>query len=414
MERHQAVVETAAEGIITYDFNGEIHAFNRSAKRIFACEHSQPRDIRELFATSDSTRSVLFPSLENNPTATPDADREFDEEIPAHHELIGIRSTGKKFPAEVATSILSENETELITILVRDVARKKKFEARLSHAQKMESVGQLAAGVAHEINTPIQFIGDNIKFIRQAFENVGSLLDQYDALSLAIKNRQEPSTMIQQLETYRETIDYQFLRSELPEAVTQTLEGVERVATIVRAMRELSQPATEEKTKVNLNRVLENVVAISSNHYRDIAEIQLDLDPKLGTINCLSEEINQTCLNILSNAVEAIAENRDQPRGLIAVSTRRDEEEVEVRFEDNGPGIPEAVKNRIFDPFFTTKEVGKGMGQGLAFVYESIVHRHDGTIEVTSPPGGGTTIVIRLPRTDRKEGVRQEHASSSC
>ena len=220
--------------------------------------------------------------------------------------------------------------------------------------------------------------------------------------------------MIQQLETYRETIDYQFLRSELPEAVTQTLEGVERVATIVRAMRELSQPATEEKTKVNLNRVLENVVAISSNHYRDIAEIQLDLDPKLGTINCLSEEINQTCLNILSNAVEAIAENRDQPRGLIAVSTRRDEEEVEVRFEDNGPGIPEAVKNRIFDPFFTTKEVGKGMGQGLAFVYESIVYRHDGTIEVTSPPGGGTTIVIRLPRTDRKEGVRQEHASSSC
>ena len=276
----------------------------------------------------------------------------------------------------------------------------------------MESVGQLAAGIAHEINTPIQFIGNNVQFLQGAFDDIGGLLDLYEKLTVAIKDQAETTEIVAQIEQQSELADLPFLREEFPGAIEQTMEGTERVATIVRAMKEFSQPASNSKTSVDINRAIENAVAISINNYRDIASIELNLEPTLGSISCLSAEMNQAILNVLSNAAEAIADSKEGQKGLIQVSTSSKETELEMRFQDNGPGIPADIQDRIFDPFFTTKEVGKGTGQGLAFVYDLVVNKHGGTIYAVSPPEGGTTFVIRLPQDGQEHCDRREHANT--
>ena len=285
----------------------------------------------------------------------------------------------------------------IYTALVRDLSRRKKLEARLQQARKMESVGQMAAGIAHEINTPIQFIGSNIQFLQGGFDDLGELLDLFDQLTQAVKQGADTRELLDKIESQSELADLPFLREEFPGALAQSLDGIERVAAIVRTMKEFSQPSTDSQTAVDINGAIENMLVVSTKVYSDIAEIETSLDSHIPPLPCMKAKLNQVFLNLLSNAAEAIAEHRQPGEGRIQIATEMRTDEVEIRFSDNGPGIPEEIQSRIFDPFFTTKEVGKGMGQGLAFVYDVIVNKHSGGLRLTSSPEEGTTFFVTLP-----------------
>lgn len=301
-----------------------------------------------------------------------------------------VLSTIQETNAQSATTVgLFEDITEALTA-----------ERELRQAQKLESIGQLAAGIAHEINTPIQFIGDNVQFIGEALTDLITILEKGETLLRAVQNGQPLDNLAQDIELAWDGIDMPFLVKEIPEAISQTLSGVHRVATIVNAMREFSHPGGEGKTAVDINRALENTITVTRNEWKYVAEMTTLLADNLPKLRCLPGELNQVFLNILVNAAHAIAEATDNGRmgkGLITISTRKDQTVLEIRISDTGTGIPLDIQERIFDPFFTTKEVGKGTGQGLAIARSVVVDKHRGTIHFTTEPGRGTTFIIRLP-----------------
>ncbi len=291
--------------------------------------------------------------------------------------------------------------------IVEDITELKKMEEQLMQSQKLESIGQLAAGVAHEINTPIQFINDNTKFIQQSFDEMNKVVSSYVKLLVQLKKGKLSNKNITDRENELEDADVEYITEEVPKAIEQSIEGLEHVANIVRAMKDFSHPGQVEKTLTSLNQVLETTVTVSSNEWRYVADIQLDLNPALPSVPCLQGEINQVFLNLIVNAAHAIndvVESKGGEKGVITLSTHIDDNWVEVRIKDTGKGIPENIRQRIFDPFYTTKEVGKGSGQGLAIAHSIIVENHQGQIYFESEMNKGTTFIIRLPY-DKVENV---------
>jgi PAS domain S-box-containing protein len=281
-----------------------------------------------------------------------------------------------------------------------DITRRKIMETHLAQAQKLESIGQLAAGIAHEINTPTQYIGDNTRFLQDAFRDLDGLLERYAALLRATKVGGVTEALIQEVESAETTIDVAYLRQEIPEAIQQSLEGIERVATIVRAMKDFSHPGGEEKTAIDLNKAIENTITVARNEWKYVADIVTDLDATLRLVPCFPGPLHQVVLNIIVNAAHAIAEagsRGGQSKGTITITTRQDGDWAEMRIADTGGGIPESIRGRIFDPFFTTKEVGKGTGQGLAIAHDVVVSKHAGRLTFETAEGRGTTFIIRLP-----------------
>jgi two-component system, NtrC family, sensor kinase len=261
-----------------------------------------------------------------------------------------------------------------------DVTEQVVLEAQLQQAQKLESIGQLAAGVAHEINTPTQFVGDNLRFLKDALGEVVPALAAAASAAGAGKGD-----------------DLAYLRDEIPRAIDQSLEGISRVATIVQAMKAFSHPDLGEKSLVDLNAAITTTLTVARNEYKYVATVETDLDPALPMVDCIPGEINQTILNLVVNAAHAIAERGERAPGLIRIVTRGDGEAVEIRISDTGAGIPVALRPRLFSPFFTTKPVGKGTGQGLFIAHNVIVRRHGGSIACDSEVGRGTVFTIRLP-----------------
>ncbi len=274
------------------------------------------------------------------------------------------------------------------------------IEVQLRHAQKLEAIGQLAAGIAHEINTPTQYIGDNTRFVRDAFGDLSQLLALHEKLLDASKQQAVTPELLSEVETARQTADLPYLMQEVPKAIHQCLEGIERVATIVRAMKEFSHPGTGQKSAVDLNHAIESTITVARNEWKYVAEVVTQLDPSLPPVPCLAGEFNQVILNLIINATHAIADvvgGAADGKGTITISTKPDRDWVEVRIRDTGAGIPEKIRTRIFEPFFTTKGVGKGTGQGLAISRSVIVDKHGGTIAFETEVGKGTTFIVRLP-----------------
>jgi PAS domain S-box-containing protein len=274
------------------------------------------------------------------------------------------------------------------------------IEAQLRQAQKLESVGQLAAGIAHEINTPIQYIGDNIHFIEESFAALGGLLQDYKKLASAVRSNAVTPEVLSAVDSSIQKADLDYLSKEIPLAVQQSLQGVSHVSRIVNAMKEFSHPGSVEKEALDLNHAIEMTVTVARNEWKYVAEMVTDFDSALPPVPCLPGEFNQVILNLIINAAHAIGDivrQAEGSKGTIRICTRLDGAWVEIRIADTGTGIPEAIRHRIFDPFFTTKGVGKGTGQGLAIARSVIVDKHDGTLTFDSEVGRGTTFIIRLP-----------------
>ncbi len=287
-----------------------------------------------------------------------------------------------------------------ITDLKRAEEQRREMEVALHQAQKLEAIGQLAAGTAHEINTPIQYVADNLCFLGDAFSNLQKVLRDYGRLIGAIRRDCMDHSLAAEIEASSGKIDLAYLLDEIPKAVSQALSGTDRVASIVRALKEFSHPGVEEKQYMDLNHAIQNTLTVCRNEWKYVADVVTDLSPDLPMVPCLPGDINQVIINLVVNAAHAISEATDEGRkgkGTISIQTRKDANWAEIRIRDTGTGIPEKHQSKMFTPFFTTKEVGKGTGQGLAISRAVVVGKHGGTIEFDTEFGKGTTFIVRLP-----------------
>jgi signal transduction histidine kinase len=194
--------------------------------------------------------------------------------------------------------------------------------------------------------------------------------------------------------------DIEFMLKEIPSAIDQSQEGLQRVAKIVRAIKEFSHPGSAEKKGIDLNKAIETTITVAKNEWKYVADLEAQLDPELGLVPCLSSELNQVVLNLIVNAAHTIADRlgaNSGEKGKITIATRRNNPWAEIDIGDSGLGIPPEIRSRIFEPFFTTKEVGKGTGQGLALAHSVVVNLHQGQIWFDSEMGVGTTFHIRIP-----------------
>lgn len=287
-----------------------------------------------------------------------------------------------------------------VLILGQDITDRRMLESQLAQAQKLEAIGQLAAGIAHEINTPTQYVSDNTRFLQEAFHDLATLMNQYETVCQAVQSASLTDQHLSAVEDLAEDIDATYLRDEIPLAIQQSLEGLERVATIVRAMKDFSHPGGEEKVSTDLNKAIESTITVARNEWKYVADMVVDFDPNLPDVPCLIGDVNQVILNVMVNAAHAIGDvvaEGGPAKGTITVQTRRVDDWVEISIKDTGGGIPEAIRRKVFDPFFTTKEVGRGTGQGLAIAHAVIVEKHGGAISFDTQMRHGTTFIIRLP-----------------
>jgi signal transduction histidine kinase len=293
------------------------------------------------------------------------------------------------------TNLLDDAAVCGLVLNLRDVTDRHRLETELRHAQKLESVGQLAAGIAHEINTPVQFVGDNVRFLRDAFDGLIVALEPPGAAPGGGRGAAgEPEAG----GPGGRGTDLVFLTEEVPLAIDQTLQGVERIATIVRAMKAFGHPSGEQKAPADLNQAVRDTLIVANNAFKYVADVVTDLG-ELPPVWCHLGDINQVLLNLIVNASHAISAAVDSNggRGTITVRTSRDGAEVAIEVADTGVGIPPEIAERIFEPFFTTKEVGEGTGQGLSLAYSLVHDRHGGSIGFRTEPGRGTTFTVRLP-----------------
>ena len=326
--------------------------------------------------------------------------------VPLTHEELGElngelalqRADGTRIPILYAGSRVEGGEGPdggAVVGLATDLRAQKKREVEMRHAQKMESIGQLAAGISHELNTPIQFIGDSLAFIEDGVTDLAQLLGKYrDSASVSDADRARFEAEVVELE---DQIDLPFLLEQLPESVGRANDGVRRVAGIVRAMKEFAHPGGSAFGHEDLNAAVRRTLTVARNEYKYIADVETDLGD-LPEVPCRIGDVSQVLLNLVVNAAHAI-EDRTQKdeRGLIRIRTFVDGEYAALDVEDDGKGIPEKLHTRVFDPFFTTKEVGRGSGQGLALARSVIVDKHGGQLTFQTVEGVGTTFHIRLP-----------------
>jgi signal transduction histidine kinase len=305
---------------------------------------------------------------------------------------VNRKKDGTLFHEDATISPVRENGAIIGYVAVkRDVTREVALEQQLLQAQKLEAIGRLAAGIAHEINTPTQFVADNTHFLKDSFAEIVPLLAATPADALG-------------------TADLPFLQAEIPKAIDQSLEGLERISKIVGAMKDFSHPGTEDLKPADLNRALDGTITVSRGEWKRVAKMVTQFCPDLPAVPVVLNEINQVFLVLIVNAAHAIEEAAAKSggrEGVITIQTLLKDDHAEVRISDNGAGIPISVMPRIFEPFFTTKPVGKGTGQGLSLARSIVVERHHGRLEFESQEGAGTTFIVRLPLVapPKQEGV---------
>ena len=301
------------------------------------------------------------------------------------------------------TARLAEQDRaqQLQSQLTAEMQERERMGIELRLAQKLESVGRLAAGIAHEINTPIQYVGDSVAFLQSARAELEGLLTACLAAFDRIEGGESLADVVAGVRRVQEEVDLEFLHAEIPRAFERTLEGVQRVADIVRAMKEFAHPGHVEQSAADLNHAVQTTLTVARNEYKYSAQIEIHLG-ELPDVICNVSELNQVFLNLIVNAAQAVRESgKDATTGRIIITTESIPDRVQIRITDNGCGIPKENLEKIFDPFFTTKEVGLGTGQGLAIARSIVVDKHGGEISVESEPGVGTSFVLSLPTEGR-------------
>jgi two-component system, NtrC family, sensor kinase len=394
----------ARDAIVVIDDQGRIAHWNEAAESLFGYGRDE--------ALGRDLRSLLVPQRlrEEFEKAITDFRSEYrGAAVGKTLEMTVRRKTGEEFPAELSLASTMKEGRWFAVGFARDIARRKHLEGELMRAHKLEAVGQLAAGIAHEINTPTQYVGDNTRFIGDAFAARNLYMEELTSMLLS-SSSSESEALKESIAALRQKHDIDYYETEIPTAIAQTLDGVERISSIVVAMKEFSHPGSQDPEPFDVNHAVQSTVTVARNEWKYVSAVSLDLGPNLPLVLGFQNEFRQAVLNVVVNAAHAIADNpaSRKEKGRIKVKTRREDGEVVVRISDNGNGIPPEIRDRIFDPFFTTKEVGRGTGQGLTVVHAAIVGKHRGRVEVESEVGVGTTFTFRIPFTAEGAGRREE------
>ncbi|MEM8924694.1 MAG: ATP-binding protein [Actinomycetota bacterium] len=318
-------------------------------------------------------------------------------EVPVEGEL--AVSDGGSLPVLVTAAVRHDADGSDIGMVVvaTDVSERRQLEVELRHAQRLEAIGQLAAGVAHEINTPIQFVGDSVRFLEDVLEDLFRLHEMQRPLRSTVGD-EERVGLVRAIEELEDVLDVEFVTEQAPKALARTLSGVDRVATIVRSLKQFAHPGGDDLGPTDVNGIIENTAVVATSEYKYVADLDLDLGD-VPEVYGNGGDISQVIINLIVNASHAIEDRINTgatSRGRIVVTTRPADGGVLLTVADDGGGIPSGVQKRIFEPFFTTKAVGRGTGQGLSLAHRVITGKHGGTIEFTVDDGVGTTFRIWL------------------
>ncbi|HEY1499043.1 MAG TPA: PAS domain S-box protein [Acidobacteriaceae bacterium] len=314
-------------------------------------------------------------------------------------EFRNRRKNGELFWESATISPILDADGAITHFLAvkEDITERRALESDLRQARKLEGIGQLAAGIAHQIDTPAQFVTDNLVFLQDSCAAAFCLLEKYRAALLnAAPHVSAP--VIEELAAIEQTHDFAFIRDEVPRAIAQSLDGTRRVAKIVQAVREFSHPDLAEKTAVDLNQGIASTITIARNEWKYVADMVTDLDQSLPPVLCFPGDVNEVVLKLIVNAAHAIqAKLNGNGKGQITVRTRVSGPFAEIAVSDTGTGIADQNRTRIFDPFFTSKDVGSGAGQGLSLAYSIVVRKHHGKIWFETTIGSGSTFFVQLP-----------------
>ncbi|MFK5985983.1 MAG: PAS domain S-box protein [Pseudomonadota bacterium] len=400
--RNKAIVDHAPIAIVSMGLDGKIISFNPEAEKIFDyCQEDiigkpltmlMPEEFHK--AHNDGLKRYL------NDGSASILNKAID--------IKALHKNGKAFPVDLLVSIVRAEKEVFFTGMMLNTTEQKNMQAELLQARKLESVGQLAAGIAHEINTPLQYINDNTHFLKGAFADIQQVYTAHNKLLLLKKelpenvlseNKQkQQDSILGEIETLKEEFDLDYLLEEIPITFEQTIEGLISITEIISAMKSFSHPGKKDRVAVNLNDIINNSQIISRNEWKYFADLHIELDETLSDIKLYPDLIGQVLLNLIVNAAHAIKEHLEESKkGMIKIISSQQKGYQQVEIIDNGGGINDAIKDKIFDPFFTTKDVGKGTGQGLSMAYSVITEKHKGKLAFENNAMGGTTFFIKLP-----------------
>ena len=396
--QYRELFENAGEIIFTTDLDGSFTSLNLAGQQALGYSKEEAIQMNLWSLVPECDRKTIEQSRV----------RLLAGESQIAVEIDVVAKGGRRVRLEVRPRLIFEAENPAgVQAIARDITGRDIAEMELRQAQKLESVGRLASGIAHEINTPIQFVGDNTRFLQDSFLSIEKFIHTCRRCLPAAAAGDSDSNLVQAIRDAEQQADCEYLLEEIPKALSQTLEGVDRVATIVRAMKEFAHPENRNMIAADLNKALKSTMTVARNELKYVADIETEFG-ELPLVICNVGDLNQVFLNLLVNAAHAIGDvvKNSGGKGRITVRTASEGDKVLVRITDTGAGIPESIRGSIFDPFFTTKEVGRGTGQGLAYARSVVVERHNGTLTFESEEGKGTTFYVRIPispKVARKE-----------
>ncbi len=402
-ETFSKLAEAALDAIVMLDPQGQVSFWNSAAVKIFGYSFEEIRLLKpETWlscseaheGTEAEDPNCILRYIGNSESPLPGTTL----------ELTSTRKSGETFPVEVAASSVKINQGWHVICLIRDITHRKllelerqQVEQQLSQHHKMTALSQLASGMAHEINTPVQALLNNLDFLQEVFDDALDLIHVQQELVEAARKEPPLLAPIAACDKLAEEIDLPFVEQEVAQTLSQSRDGAQQISRIIRSMRVFATPDNPTPESYDLNKLIEDVVSVSRFHWHPIARLDTELDGSLPRVEVFPGELHQALLNLLMNAVQAIEARGATPPGLIRIATRRNGDRVEVEISDNGQGIAEEAKAHIFNPFFTTREVGQGSGQGLTLSHDIIVRKHQGTLTFESQAGQGTTFVLGLP-----------------
>ena len=287
-------------------------------------------------------------------------------------------------------------------LLLTDATEREQTSTRLAHAERLATIGRLAAGVAHEIATPVQFVGDSVQFLRDAITDLTAVIAALQRVRQAVTDGTDASAAARAAIVAEDAADLEYLVDNAPRAVESCVEGLDRVSAIVRSLKEFAHPQQSAMASADLNHIVRSTLTLARNEYKYVADLDTSFG-ELPPVTCIAGSISQVVLNLVVNAAHAVGDTAKASggKGRITVSTHVEGEHAVITVHDNGSGIADAVRPHIFEPFYTTKAVGKGTGQGLALAWSIVSGDHAGAIDVESAPGQGATFRVRLPISGR-------------